>query len=1190
MNRTTKFFITVLLFLATCTAALAQNKTVTISGKGLTVDKVLREVESQTGLSLMYDSSLIDPSATIDADFTNEPVSKVLSEIFGKNVKVSFQGNMAVISQISKTAAQTDRSREIRGTVVDIKSGQPVMFVTVFVKGTTNGTVSDTNGRFSIRAKDGDIIEFSLLGYEVQDITVASGVSTLKVELAESKMMLDDAVVTALGITRDEKSIGYAVSKVESDAINTSVSNNWVGGLEGKVAGLSLESANTGPGGAVRVTLRGENSLNHDNNEALFVIDGVPMLSGMVASSSGSGFGSTDAPIDYGNGIGDINPEEIESVTVLKGPAATALYGSQAANGAIVITTKSGHDSNRKFRVEFSSHVIAEKAGYWPDLQTEYGDGNGNEANRKMQSVFSFWNVPANMSDTGEAVNRLFSRAAFGPKFNGQMLYTYDSAKWKCEDGVWSVESYERKPWEAVDWYKGAFETGFTTNNTVALSWNPDRNTSVRFSLSDRHEDWILPNTGYSTQMFTLSLNQQAGRRVKLNAKINYYRKDSDNLPTTGYSTASPMYALMFGYTSIPVTSARDDYMSGRMAYFLRLKTSADDTAGNGYTTSYQCDNLYMMMYENLNTMDRDRVFGNASVDVKLTDHMDMMLRSGIDLAADFRTQRKASYSYTFYNGYYKEQTIKEFLSNNDLLFNYGNNWGNWDLKATLGGNIYVNNLDNVQVVVNRLDEPNVFILQNSMDPLIVRGGRRDKKIYSVFGSASLSYKGMVFVDVTGRNDWSSTLPAGNRSYFYPSVSASVLLNKMFKMSRDIDLLKLRASWANVGNDTKPYNTTPVYNNSNFPGSYIVPATLTNPDLRPENVASYEAGIQLAAFKKRISADIAVYKTITTDQIIAVPSDYITGAHNHYINAGMVSNTGIEFTLGGTPISTKNFNWTLNFTAGYNKNMLDELAPGVELWQLNSNTVGNNVYIYAYPGSELGHIYGQGYRRAPEGAYYIDENGRTVDVSGQKVIDKDTGNPVLNGTTPDDLFDFGSIYPDWKGGLATSLRMKDFSLTMNFSYSIGGIAYSITHYALSFNGKLTNSLEGRYDGLLLEGVNDNGDGTYSPNTTIIRDVPDYYQTYKYSRNNVEENVFDTSYLKLKDARLEYNLPSRFIKDISWLTRASLGIYATNLFCITNFPMYDPEVATLTGASISRGIEACAYPMTRTYGVNLKMTF
>lgn len=1189
-----KILLSSLLFLAAGLSVSAQTQRVTLQSGEMTLGELLREVESQTGLSIMYDSKLIDVDRKVSVNYNNAVVSKVFYEVLGTGVKVSFQGDIAVISESQKataaTASKASATKEVRGTVVDAKSKEPMMFVSVFVPGTTNGTVTDTNGRFNISLGSGeDKLQFGLLGYQDQVLEISASNPNLTVEMKESTEFLESAVVTALGITRDEKSIGYAVSKLDSDDINSSISNNWVNGMDGKVAGLSFEQASTGPGGSVRVTLRGENSLSHDKNEALFVIDGVPMLSGMTASSNGSGYGDTDAPIDYGNGIGDINPEDIESVTVLKGPAATALYGSQAANGAIVITTKSGRDTDRAFRVDFASSTIVERAGFFPDFQTEYGSGNGNASNRLGQSHFSFWNVPAEMSDDGVAVSRNYSRIAFGPRYEGQMFYNYNSANWKCEDGIWSIDSYTRTPWEATDWYEGAFKTGATTSNTVAISYNPGKDTSIRFSLSDKRNWWILPNTGYTTQNFTLSLNQNAGRKIKLGAKVTYYRKDSDNLPSTGYSTASPMYALMHNLNSVSVKDMREEYTSGRMLYFLRQRDEVDTNVQTNLI-NYQSDNLFMILNEHTNSMDRDRVFGNANITFLFNDHLNLLVRSGIDLASDFRTQRKSTYSTAYKNGFYKEQTIREFLNTDDVLLSYNNRWGDWDLKATLGGSVQINNFGNVQVTAKRLDEPNVFILQNSLDQLVVSATRRNKKIYSAFGTASLSYKDMVFLDITGRNDWSSTLPRGNRSYFYPSISTGILINKLAKLPAAIDLLKVRASWANVGNDTTPYNTEFTYSNSVFPSSYVIPSTLQNRNLKPENVESWEAGVQFAAFKKRISFDAAFYKTTTTNQIIPVPSDYITGAAAHYINAGMVTNTGIEFSLGGTPVSTKNFTWDLNFTISRNWNKLVELADGVDVWQLNSNTVGSRVYIYAFPGTELGRIYGQGYKRAPEGAYYIDANGAKQDCSGKIVVDPENGNPILNGTTPDDLFDFGSIYPDWKGGLTSNFRYKSFSLSMLFTYQIGGKAYSITHFGLSSQGKLKNSLEGRYDGLLVDGVIMNEDGTYSPNTTVVTDIVDYYTTYKYSRNNVEENVFGTSFLKFKELKLDYNVPAKTLQNIKWLSRVAVGVYATNIFCLTEFPIYDPEVATLTGASISRGIEACAYPMTRSYGLNLKLTF
>jgi len=1180
--------------------ANAQNQTVTKTFKDTPVEQVLHEIEAQTGLSFMYEAQSLDLKKKVSGSFDSVPVSKVLSDLMGPNVSVSFQGSIAILysgkgkpvpgsSQVQ--VLPSAKKREIKGTVLDAKSGEPLMFVTVSIKGTTNGTVSDTNGRFSISAANGQTILFQILGFENVELLVDADTKNPVVKMQEETLALESVVVTALGITRNEKSVGYAVSKLDSEAINNTVSSNWMGGLDGKVAGLSMETASTGPGGSVRTTLRGENSLSHDKNEALFVIDGVPMISGMTASSSSLSYGDgADTPIDYGNGASDLNPDDIASVTVLKGPAATALYGSQAANGAIVITTKSGKDYESKVRVDVSSSTVFEQAAYWPDFQTEYGAGNGNASTRINQTYYSFWTIPADMSDTGEAIARKYSRLSFGPKFDGQMFYNYDSAHWVNNNGEWSIDSYNRTKWEQKDWYKGAFQTGYTTSNTVAISYNPDKNTSIRFSLNDKRNDWILPNLGYTSKNFSLSLNQKAGKKLTLAAKATYYKKDADNLPTTGYHSSAPMYCLLQNSSSTDIDWLKEEYFSGRLDYFTRLSHTID----TNYQTriiNYQADNIYKILYEHTNSLDRDRVFGNASVTYDFTPWLSLLVRSGIDLSTDFRTQRKAYYSLNYPQGYYKEQTVRQLLSTNDVLLTFKKDFGkDWDINATLGGSNQINNYSNVQLIATALDEPDVFILQNSIDALRHNTLRTNKQINSLFGTVSISWKGMAYLDITGRNDWSSTLPANNRSYFYPSVGLSVLLDKALNLPESVDLLKARASWANVGNDTDPYNLAFTYSNSSFPSSYIVPAKLQNPDLKPENVESWEFGLQGSFWKDRFNFDLAAYQTVTTNQIITVPTDFITGASSQYINAGNVTNKGLELSLGAMPICTKDFKWSLNFNCSRNINRLVELADGVDVWQMNTNTIGNRVYIYAYPGTELGRIYGQGYKRAPEGAYYLDENGKKVDCSGMKIIDKEHGFPVLSGTSTESLLDFGSIYPDLKGGFGTNLQYKNWKLGAQFSYQLGGKAFSITYFGLSLMGKLNNTVEGRYEGLMPEGVNDNGDGTYSKNTTIVDDIVTYYGTWVYSRNNVEENVFDTSYLKLKEIRLDYSLPRKLAKKTKVLTGASVGLFATNVFCLTNFPIYDPEVATLSGGSISRGIEACAYPMTRTYGVNLKLAF
>jgi len=1180
----------------TSTEQLPQKLTLKLNN--VTLVQAIKAIENNSDYIFVYQENVIANAEKCSIDVKDADIADVLEGILPADVFYKVSGRQILLghsqSELSQTAkpATPAKKREIRGSIKDIKNDEPMMFVTVSIKGTTNGTMSDTNGRFTISAAEGETILFQILGYESQELLVTADLKNPVVIMREESVELEGTVVTALGITRDEKSVGYAVSKIDNDKLSTTVSNNWVNGLDGKVAGLNFESASTGPGGSVRATIRGEGSLSHDKNEVLFVIDGVPMISGMVASSDGSGYDSADAPVDFGNAAGDLNPDDIASVTVLKGPAATALYGSQAANGAIVITTKSGKDSDKKLRVDFNSSVVFEQAGYWPEFQDEYGAGNGNATGRLMQTYYSFWTVPAEMSDNGQAYKRQYSRLAFGPRFEGQMFYNYNSANWVNEDGEWYIGSYTKTPWVAQDWYKGAFQTGYTTSNTVAVSYNPDKNTSIRFSLNDKRNDWILPNNGYTSQNFSLSMDQQAGKRVKLSAKVTYYRKDADNLPTTGYNTASPMYSLMHNTPSTAISSYKDEYFSGRMDYLLQTRYDLDETIRTRLI-NYQSDNLYMILYGHTNSLDRDRIFGNASVNVDIVKGLSFLVRSGVDLSTDFRTQRKSTYSYAFNKGMYKEQTVRDLLTTTDALLTYKTdfNKSSWYLNATLGASTQYRNLNNVQLIADRIDKANVFILQNSIDAVRHSVSRSNKKINSLFGTISVSYKDMVFLDITGRNDWSSALGRGNWSYFYPSVSAAVLIDKMIpSIPKWVDIIKVRGSWANVGNDTDPYNLTLTYSNSAFPSSYVFPSVLQNAKLKPENVMSWESGIQASFFKKRIGFDLAGYYSATTDQIITVPTDYITGASAQYINAGKVTNTGIELSINAMPIYTKHVKWTVDFNWAKNWNKLVELADGVEVWQMNTNTVGNRVYIYAYPGTELGRIYGQGYKRAPKGAYYIDADGNKVSCEGQKVIDSSTGFPQLSGTATTDILDFGSIYPDWKGGLSTSLSVYGVRLSMNFTFQKGGNAYSITHFGLSSQGKLTNSLEGRYEGLLLEGVVDNGDGTYSPNTTIISDIVDYYTTYKYSRNNVEENVFDTSFLKFKELRLDYSIPRKALEKTKVITGISFGFFATNLFCVSNFPLYDPEVATMTGASISRGIEACAYPMTRTYGLNLKLAF
>lgn len=1066
------------------------------------------------------------------------------------------------------------KTGRLTGVIKD-ETGDFMIGVSVTIKGTQIGTVTDINGKFVLNNVPigNQVLEASYIGYDKlsQNLTVKDADNKeLALRLDPSRVQLEEVTVTALGIKKADKALGYALSKVSSDDLNNTVSGNWMNSLSGKVAGLNFDQSSAGPGGSMRVTLRGEGSLSHDKNTALFVIDGVPVSSDVTPSNTEGSYANADAPIDYGGGVGDLNPEDIESISVLKGPSATALYGSRAANGAIIITTKSG-TKTKGLGVTVNSSLTLEQAGFWPKFQNEYGSGNYSKNNRDdvVPQPFSWWKVGT--------TNRFWSRYNFGEKFEGQLRYMYGSKNWETEE-------FTLLPYEPKDWYKGFFETGVTYNNSVTIDASTGKGGSIRFSLRDTRNDWIVPNTGYTSQNFNISISQQINNRISLASKVTYYTKNSDNLPMSGYSSATPLYTLIWAPAAVDVNDFKDEYFSGRLIQIHQ------EGLGNSNLINYDSDNPYFQVYEHLNTMARDRVFGNASVSVNIIpEKLDFILRSGIDWYGDFRTQRKPYYSVSHRTGMYREQNINAFEINNDFLFSYKDQFGDFDFNASFGGNSMVNKYRSITQTAPKLFTYNVYQLQNSDGQIIQSNVRREKGINSLFGFVSASWKGIVFAEVTGRNDWSSTLAKGNNSYFYPSINTSLLLDQLFNFrdhARWVDLLKVRASWANVGNDTDPYQLEQVYSNSDFTSAYKLYGRIQNKDLKPENIESWEFGIDTRLFRNRLSFDITYYDAATTNQIISVPTDWATGASSQVINAGKVTNRGVEISTRIQPIKSKRWNWYMNLNWSKNWNKLVELAPGVELWQLNaSNTVGSRVFIYAYPGTELGRIYGVGYERAPEGSFYMDGDTK-VDVSGQHIVDAKTGNPIIG----DEMQDLGSIFPDWKAGMTQTITYKNFSLNMTFAGQYGGKAYSVTNFALSYMGKLTNTLEGRYEGLIHEGVNLNEDGTYSKNTKITTDIVDYYNTVVWNRNNVEQNTFSTSYLKMKEARLDYRLPAKTLKQIKYIENVAVGVYATNLFSISTWPQYDPEVASFGGGSLNRGIETGGFPMTRTYGFNLKVSF
>lgn len=1052
---------------------------------------------------------------------------------------------------LASTMLYAQKKADITGTVYDSDGTTPAVGCAVTIEGTPTGVITDINGKYKIRGGENQTLVFSSLGYKTQKILIGPK-TRIDVTLEADSQEIEGVVVTALGIKRDEKALGYAVTKVDNDVLTSTVSSNWMNALSGKVAGLNFDQASTGPGGSMRVTLRGETSINMNGGTALFVVDGVPITSSSTSSTSESAYNSTDGAVDFGNAAGDINPEDIENVSVLKGPAATALYGSRAANGAIIITTKSGR-TTKGIGVTFSSSVSFEKAGFWPDFQYEYGAG------RFGGNPYSFYSV--------DGVSRNWSSYAFGDKFDGHLTYEWPSLN---DDGT-----YTMMEWRPRNFFAGFFDTGVTWNNNISVSGNNGKGTSVRVSVTDVRNDWIVPNTGYKQQTFSISLSQQINKYIKLDAKVNYYRKDSDNLPMTGYGGSSIMYPLLWNTPNVDAQWFKADYKK-----WVReggdLSKSTQHVSANG-------NNPYYTAYEQLNKLDRDRVFGNLAATINFTEELSLILRCGMDLNNDFRTQQKPKGAKTYINGMYKEQTVFDYEMNNDFLLRYTKKLNDFDLSASFGGNNMMQSYRSNTSLAESLVVDRDYRLSNSVDRPKVTSIRRQKSINSFYGLISASWRNMIFLDVTGRNDWSSTLAPGNNSYFYPSVSGSVILSDLLHIDTPmVNFLKVRASWANVGNDTSPYQLLNYYNNSSFTGGFNMPTNKANYNLKPENVESWEFGVEGRFFDSRLTFDVAFYNATTTNQIISVPVDITTGVYNTIVNAGEINNRGLEVSARIQPVRNKNIRWDMNFTWSRNRNKVVELAPNLDSWTIATGPRGE---IRAVPGGSLGDLYGSGYEKAPKGSYVTADDGSTIDVSGWDIVDSD-GYPVLAS----EFENLGNTQADWKAGWMNSISYKNFRLSFSFSAQWGGQAYSFTNAMLGYQGKIKATLPGRYDGLIHKGVNQNADGTYSINKTVTASIESYYNLRVFNRDNVVNNTFSTSFLKMKDIRLEYSLPKKIAAKTKVLQGASIAFFATNLFCWTNWPQFDPEIATMNGSEITKGFETAAFPMTRTYGVNLKLQF
>ena len=1059
--------------------------------------------------------------------------------------------NLPLILLAGKKASLLQETVSVSGTVTDAQSSEPLISVVIKDSKAKTLGVTDIKGKFSVKVERGAQITFSYLGYTALKRTINGNESNLLIKMQQDASALNEVVVTALGIKREEKSLGYSVTTVKGEQLTEALSNNWTDALSGKVAGLNIVKSGGGPAGSSKIILRGENSFNSGDNSALIVVDGV-IVSGSSGKLTGSGSGNyldADSPVDFGSSLADLNPEDIESVSVLKGPGASALYGSRGGNGAIIITTKQGSSKQKGWGISVNSNTAFATINRWPDYQNEYGQGD-RAANGDLYYSYG---------DSEDGARTYSSSSAWGPKFDGQLYYQYDPERYRLT--AIPAGAATRTPWVAYpDNRKDFFETAKTFTNSVTLSGGSDK-TSARLSFTNVVNQWIVPNTGYHRNTIALQLNHKVNNKLSISSKINYNNRWSDNLPSTGYNNQTIMYFIRGITPNMDIDWFKDYWLPGQEGVTQRRPFSL------------QLDNPYLQANEMLNKTQRNGIIGNVAVTYNFNKRLSLAIKTSLDFMAENRSQQRPKNTQKYADGMYREQDIITREINSDFLVKYDGGNKNSSIKYSIsaGGAIMSNSYRRDEYRAEKLIYPNIFTLANSMLSLEARPYRAKYAVNSWYGLASVGYKDYLFLDVTARQDITSTLvnPLLNKKdpFFYPSVNLSAVLSEALNLPSEISFFKLRGSWAKVGSGgIIPYLTSYSYTaDPYFPSGLANPKVIPDENLKPLSTVSLEFGTDLRMFKNRLGLDIAVYKNNTYDQIIQAPAELASGYSLKVMNSGEVQNKGLEVQLNGTPLqSKKGLTWKTfgNFSANRNKVIS---IPGDR--QSLLTMYGSNGSIEARTGGRLGDMYGLGYIRSPEG----------------KIV-YENGYPLLG----DSLIYLGNYVPNWKFGFGNQFNYKRYSLNVLFDGQLGGKAYSLTHAVLAEEGKLKKTIPGRYNGIIGDGVTKNEDGSYRVNDVVATNIGQYYFSH-YRRENLEPNMFKTDYIKLREVRFDYAFPSKMVQRLK-LQKATIGVYGRDLLVISNWPAFDPEFGTLADGEITSGAEIAQFPSTRTMGVNLSLSF
>lgn len=1054
----------------------------------------------------------------------------------------------------------------VRGIVTTEEDGEPVIGASVIVKGTALGTVTDVNGRFELSGlpPSATRLLISYISLMAKEVAIAPQVS---VTLKSDTHLLDEVVVTALGISREKKALGYTAQEVKQDALVQGKDNNLLNSLSGKIAGVRITNTQ-GDVGSSRIVIRGETSIAGEN-QPLFIVDGIPVDNSQLnARSSGR---------DFKNAIADLNPEDIKTLTVLKGPNAAALYGARAAHGAIVITTKGGDKRQKGIGITLHSSTQVSFVATLPEFQNLFGQGAGGR--------FSY------VDGKGAGVNDGVDES-WGPRLDiGLLIPQFDSPL--DADGNRVATPWVSHPNNVRDY----FRMGISTNNGISVARGDDK---YQFRVGYNYEKQvsIVPDAGTNKTNISLNTDYHLAKWIVVGATANYIVYTAPSLPGSATPSGSnvrsnsPMLQFLWFGRQVDTNSLKADYT-------------------RNWNSSYY-DNPFWSASYNTQSQERHRLIGDLHAEFRLTDGLNVRFRTSTDWYNDRRKSKVkwgSAGAGSPYGSYAEDAyTVKE--NNTEVLATYIKQLNkNWGIDALLGFNVRNKQYENNYQAAPRLAVADLYTLTNSRDPLISSNDFYRLRQYGLYGSIQLDYRRWAFLNITGRNDWSSTLPVDNNSYFYPSVTASVLLSEAFGWrSKAVNYLKIRGGWSQVGADANPYQLATVFTSETaFNGNPLQSSSTIgmNPNLKPEKTSSIEAGFEAAFGDNRLYLDFTYYKTDSRNQILKLATTAASGYTSQVRNAGHIRNRGYEIQLGAVPIQTsKGFRWNLDLNYGANSSKVVKLDDEglITSYQLYSS----GIQILASVGEAYGTLFGTSYVRDANGNVVVDANGLPKISTTNKTL--------------------GKFTPDWTGGISNTFSYRSLSLSFLIDASVGGSIFSNTNKTGKYTGVLANTLSGRdaehgglwyytaamgnnvrlpespsysvssdglyyaqvngqstrvyQDGIMVEGVTESG----SKNEEVVSAEKYYHRIYSIA----EANVYDASYVKLREVALSYRLPRLWTQKLH-LQEASVTLTGRNLWTIyKSVPNIDPESALTTGNA--QGVEAYSLPTTRSFGVNLSVKF